>query len=69
MRVRGSVVLSQMVLLPIQVFGEQIMSGSEYDRPEVLDFPTYAACRFLDTAPNNPVSGNASAFHPSFAFQ
>ncbi len=38
-----------------QVFGEQITCGSSYDRPEVLDFPTYAACRFLDTAPTNPV--------------
>ena len=39
-----------------QIFGEQIYYGSPYDRPEVLDFPTYAACRFLDTSPNNPVS-------------
>ena len=39
-----------------QIFGEQISYGSPYDRPEVLDFPTYAACRFLDTSPNNPVS-------------
>ena len=30
--------------------------GSPYDRPAVLDFPTYAACRFLDTSPTNPVS-------------
>lgn len=39
-----------------QIFGEQIYYGSPYDRPEVLDFPTYAACRFLDTSPENPVS-------------
>lgn len=39
----------------VQIFGEQILCGSCYDRPDVLDFPTYAGCRFLDTAPDNPV--------------
>ena len=38
-----------------QVFGEQVSFGSPYGSPEVLDFPTYCACRFLDTAPDNPV--------------
>ena len=45
-----------------QIFGEQIYYGSPYDRPEVLDFPTYAACRFLDTSPNNPVSALQAKF-------
>ena len=43
------------VCTPAQIFGEQILCGSCYDRPDVLDFPTYAGCRFLDTAPDNPV--------------
>ncbi|CAL8471980.1 g11522 [Coccomyxa elongata] len=43
--------------LPEQVFGEQVSFGSPYGSPEVLDFPTYCACRFLDTAPNNPENG------------
>ncbi len=43
----------------LQVFGEQVSFGSPYGSPEVLDFPTYCACRFLDTAPDNPVSHKA----------
>ncbi|KAK9905596.1 hypothetical protein WJX75_002717 [Coccomyxa subellipsoidea] len=44
--------------LPEQVFGEQVSCGSPYGSPEVLDFPTYCACRFLDTAPKNPENGD-----------
>ena len=48
--------LTSKCVICLQIFGEQISYGSPYDRPEVMDFPTYAACRFLDTSPNNPVS-------------
>ena len=48
--------LNSLYVTCLQIFGEQISYGSPYDRPEVLDFPAYAACRFLDTSPNNPVS-------------
>ncbi|KAK9832479.1 hypothetical protein WJX81_000145 [Elliptochloris bilobata] len=42
--------------LPAQVFGQQAENGCS-DRPDVLPFPTYAACRFLDTTPDNPENG------------
>lgn len=39
----------------MQVFGEQADSECSHDRPEVVPFPTYAACRFLDTTLDNQV--------------
>ena len=47
----------QWVCLVAQVFGQQAESGESGcpDRPDALPFPTYAACRFLDTTPDNAV--------------
>ena len=52
----------EIVCLPVQVgvpertFGTQLVEDSEWERPEVLPFSTYAACRILDTTPDSDVS-------------
>ena len=56
-----------------QVFGQQVKHDSEYDRPDVLPFSTYAACRLLDTTPADPVcccpSSSGKAHQQSFVTQ
>ena len=41
--------------VPERTFGTQLVEDSEWERPEVLPFSTYAACRILDTTPDSPV--------------
>lgn len=42
--------------LPHKVFGSQVVDNSPFDRPEILPFSIYAACRILDTTPDDEVS-------------
>eukprot|EP00891_Asterochloris_glomerata_P004865 jgi/Astpho2/4865/Aster-05800 len=39
--------------VPERTFGTQLVEDSEWERPEVLPFSTYAACRILDTTPES----------------
>ena len=42
--------------LPHKTFGSQLVDDSPFERPDVLPFSTYAACRILDTNPEDIVS-------------
>ena len=42
--------------LPHKTFGSQLVDDSQYERPDILPFSTYAACRILDTNPEDMVS-------------
>lgn len=39
-----------------KTFGSQLVDDSPFERPDVLPFSTYAACRILDTNPEDMVS-------------
>ena len=41
--------------LPHKAFGSQVVDDSPFDRPEILPFSVYAACRILDTTPDDEV--------------
>ena len=41
--------------LPHKAFGSQVVEDSCYQRPEILPFSIYAACRILDTTPDDEV--------------
>ena len=41
--------------LPHKAFGSQVVDDSPFDRPEILPFSVYAACRILDTTPDDQV--------------
>ena len=41
--------------LPHKTFGSQLVDDSPLERPDVLPFSTYAACRILDTNPEDMV--------------
>lgn len=43
--------------LPHKVFGSQVVDDSPFDRPEILPFSIYAACRILDTTPDDEDNG------------
>ena len=42
--------------LPHKAFGSQVVDDSPFDRPEILPFSVYAACRILDTTPDDQVT-------------
>ena len=41
--------------LPHKAFGSQVVGDSPFERPEILPFSIYAACRILDTTPDDEV--------------
>ena len=41
--------------LPHKAFGSQVVDDSPFERPEILPFSIYAACRILDTTPDDEV--------------
>lgn len=43
--------------LPHKAFGSQVVDDSPFDRPEILPFSVYAACRILDTTPDDQDNG------------
>ena len=53
---RKDACLPVQVGVPERTFGTQLVEDSEWERPEVLPFSTYAACRILDTTPDSDVS-------------
>ena len=44
--------------LPHKTFGSQLVDDSQYERPDILPFSTYAACRILDTNPEDMVTNS-----------
>ena len=41
--------------LPHKAFGSQVVHDSIFERPDILPFSIYAACRILDTTPDDEV--------------
>lgn len=49
--------------LPHKAFGSQVVDDSPFHRPEILPFSVYAACRILDTTPDDAVRACMHCIH------